>query len=73
MTAVIRALKLTQMENEILEIEKNIKRHEGIINSPNIRSEKYKNASKKALLKLINKREKLTTEITDAIMLDLEV
>jgi len=73
MSLVIRALKLTQMENDLLEIEKNIKIHEGIINSVKIRNEKYKNTSKKTLLKLISKKSILIAKITEAIMFDIEV
>jgi len=61
------------MENDLLEIEKNIKIHEGIINSVKIRNEKYKNTSKKTLIKLISKKSILIAKITEAIMFDIEV
>lgn len=73
MTSVMKALKLTQMENDLSDIEKNIKKYEGIINSTKIRSVRYKNSSKKKLIRLIHKRSELVTKITETIMLGLEV
>jgi hypothetical protein len=51
-------------------IEKEIRRCEGVINSPNINSTRYKATSRRELLKLITQRDILATEITEGMFLD---
>lgn len=73
MSEVIRAIKLSQLENRLLDVKREIKRLEGMINSPNIKKQSYKNKAKKKLEKMINKQTDLTDQITEAIFLNAEL
>jgi len=67
-SAVIKALQLTQLENDLIDIRRKIKKHEGIINSPNTRF-KHKEDSKKRLANLARQRDSLINRITEAALL----
>ena len=73
MSQVIQALKLSHLENELVDVHRQILKHEGVLNSPNVKSKKFREASKKKLVELLKKKEKLTSEITEAMILDQEV
>jgi len=73
MSEVIRKIKLAELECQLNEIQFEIKRTEGIINSVNIKSESFRKKSKKRLLELIKKRTRLTDTITEAMFLDMEL
>ena len=73
MTAVMRAIKLSQLENELLDVRLEIKRLEGVINSPNVKNVRRKNRAKDKLLNLIKKQDRISSEITEAIFLDADV
>lgn len=59
---------LTQLENELLDVNREIKKLEGIVNSPNVKW-KYKESSKKLLPALAERRRVLTDQITEASLL----
>jgi hypothetical protein len=65
----MQAIQLSHKEQELLEIEKEIRRCEGVINSPNINSVKYKSLHRKELIRLIGERDRLSTEITEGVFL----
>ena len=73
MTEVMRAIKLSKLENDLLDIEFEIKKCEGIVNSINIKSQKFKDEHKKKLIKLVNQRAQLTSKITEAMFLDGDI
>lgn len=65
---VIQALRLTQMENDLLDIRREIKKYEGVINSPNC-SAKFKKDCRKRLVNLVKQRDALIDRITEAALL----
>lgn len=65
----MRAIKLSQMENELIDVRRQIKKIEGIVNSPNV-SYKHKETSKKQLPQLVNRRDELVNFITEASLLN---
>lgn len=73
MSEVMKKIKLAELECQLTDIQFQIKRTEGIINSVNIKSESFKKKSKKRLLELIKEKNKLTDTITEVIFLDLEI
>lgn len=73
MNETIRAIKLTKLENDLLDLEKEIKRCEGIINSVKIFNQRFKDDERKRLNTLVNKRIALVSTITEAIFLGAEV
>lgn len=68
-TATIKALKLTQMENELIDINREIKMREGILNSVKT-FHKQKQDSKEKLMSLVKRRDILVDYITEASLLD---
>jgi len=64
----MRAIQLSQMENELVEVRRQIRKIEGIVNSPNV-SYKHKETSKKLLPKLVRRRNELTDFITETSLL----
>lgn len=68
-TAVIKALRLTQMENDLIVINREIKMREGILNSAKT-FHKQKQDSKKKLMELIKRKNILINYITEAALLD---
>ena len=73
MSDVIRKIKLTQLENELIDVRREMLRLEGVINSTKIKSQALKEESKKKLHKLIQKKNKLTDTITEAMFLGADV
>ena len=69
----IQAIKLSQLENELSEVWTEIRRCEGIINSVKVKNGYLKDKTKKKLERLIDRKEKLTANITEAALLDLEL
>lgn len=68
MSEVMKAIKLTQLENELIEIRREIKKMEGVVNSVNV-SNKYKKIAKRLLPDLVKKRDELINEITEMSLL----
>ena len=66
---VIKALRLTQMENELITINREIKMREGILNSVKT-FHKQKEESKRKLISLIKRKNTLVDHITEASLLD---
>lgn len=69
MQTVIKALQLTQMELDLVDITREIKMHEGIINSVKTRH-KMKENSKNKLPGLVKRKRILVDKITEASLLD---
>lgn len=68
MSEVMKAIRLTQLENELVDIRRQIAKIEGIINSTKC-SYKFKNQSKKLLPALVKKRDNLINQITEESLL----
>ena len=68
MSEVIKALRLTQLENDLLDVSRQIKRLEGVINSPNVK-QRHTQYRKKLLLSLAKSRRSLVDQITEASLL----
>lgn len=64
---------MSQLENELGDVGKEMRRLEGIINSTLVKSSSMKDESKKKLEKLIKKRNKLTNKITEVMLLGAEL
>ena len=64
----IKALQLSHLENELLDIIKTIRMHEAILNSHKT-FHKQKENSKKELLKLVRVKMSLVDQITEASLL----
>lgn len=64
----MKAIKLTQLENELVEIRRQIRKLEGTINSPNV-PQKWKRSSMKLLPDLVKRRDYLIDEITEMSLL----
>ena len=73
MSEVMKAIQLSHMENDLQQVARDIKKHEGIINSVKITNQKFKDNSRKQIEVLIKKKHRLTTSITEAMLLDIEV
>ena len=73
MSEVMKMIKLTQLENELIDVRKEMLRLEGVINSTKVKSNKVKEESKKKLLKLITKKNSLTDTITEAMFLGSDI
>lgn len=67
---VMKHIQLTQLEHELMDVRLEMRRLEGVINSPKVKSRKYKDESKKKLGKLIKEKNKLTDIITEVMLLD---
>ena len=70
---VMKHIHLTQLEHELMDVRLEMRRLEGIINSPNIQSQKFKDESRKKLERYIKKKNKLTSTITEVMLLDGEL
>lgn len=68
MSEVMKAIQLSQMENELIDVRRQIKKIEGIVNSINVRW-KSKKVSKSLLPELVKRREELVDFITEAALL----
>ena len=62
---IVNAIQLSIKEQELEETMREIRRCTAIINSVNIKSEKYKEAHRKELLRLDRVKEQLLREITE--------
>jgi adenylosuccinate lyase len=69
----MRAIALSKMENDLQETEREIKKHEGIINSTKITNHRRKDKSRQKLKKLIKRRQHLSSKITEAMLLGSEI
>ncbi len=69
MIKIKKAVALAKLDIELQDILRDIKKHEGIINSIKVETS-YKNFSKTMLKKLIKKRQELSDLITETIFLD---
>lgn len=69
MIKIKKAVALAKLDIELQDILRDIKKHEGIINSIKVEAS-YKNFSKTMLKKLIKKRQELSDLITETIFLD---
>ena len=65
---VFKAIKMTQMENELLEVVRDIKYCEAILNSTKT-FPAQKKLSKKKLIKLAKRKKWLTDQITEGMLL----
>lgn len=68
-TDTVKALILSHMENELIDVIREISKHEGIINSHRT-FYKHKQNSKKELLKLARQKMFLIDQIAEASLLD---
>ena len=69
----IERIKLAALESELMNVQFNIKKNEGIVNSPNIKNKRNKDSAKKKLLELIKEKDRLSSLITEYIFLDVEL
>lgn len=70
---VIRAIKLSQLELELMDVNIEIRRLEGVINSAKIKNQSFKDNARKKLIKKMKEQDRLTTKITEAMLLDTKV
>lgn len=61
---------MSHLEQELLEMQNEIRHLTNIINSVTIRDTRYKESKKKELVALIAKRNLLENKITESILLD---
>ena len=70
MTATIRAIRLSKLEQDLLDTERSIKKSEAVINSVKVKINKIKDDHKRKLISLIKKREELLSKITESMFLE---
>lgn len=73
MTEVMRTLRLAQLENDLADVNQEIKRLEGIIRSPNVKSESFKRTCKKQLKTKAEKQRVLFDTIAEAMLLGADI
>lgn len=66
---VMKTILMSQLEHELMDIRLEMRRLEGVINSPLVKSQKAKSESKKKLEKLIKNKNKLADKITEVMLL----
>lgn len=71
MSQVMKAIKLTQLENELVDVRRQIKKLEGVISSVHV-AYKFKKAAKDLLPKLVRKQNELANQITEESLLDVD-
>jgi hypothetical protein len=64
------AIQMSHKEQELQDIQREIRKCEAIINSVKVNSVKYKQAQRIELLKLAKQRDRLMNEITEGMFLD---
>ena len=69
MIKIKKAVALAKLDMELQDILRDIRKHEGIINSIKVEAS-YKTFSKAMLRKLIKKRQELSDLITETVFLD---
>jgi hypothetical protein len=70
LTATIRAIRLSKLEQDLLDTERSIKKSEAVINSVKVKINKIKDDHKRKLISLIKKREELLSKITESMFLE---
>ena len=68
-TEVMKTILMSQLEHELVDIRLEMRRLEGIINSTSIKSQKFKDESKKKIEQLLKKRNSITDKITEVMLL----
>lgn len=70
MSEVMKAIKLSDLENQVVDLRREIKKLEGIIGSSNVQNRFKKKA--KLMIPVLNKRmEEIVSEITEMSLLDV--
>lgn len=69
MESTMKAIQLTHLENELMDIRREIRKLEGVINSPKV-SGKFKKKAKNMIPVLAKRRDELISEITEAALLE---
>jgi hypothetical protein len=71
-SAVMKAIQLSELEHKLMDVNLEIRRLEGVVNSAKV-SQRFKDKARKKLIKWMKKQNKLTTTITEVMFLDAEV